>query len=215
MQPRAVLTSIAAATLTVTMGACGGSATHTSTDMAGMGSTHTAPAIRSTTGAAPTVTATATTAAAFNGQDVTFSSDMIDHHRQAVVMARLAPERTTTTAVLTLATAIEAAQGPEITMMSGWLTSWGKPVPENMGTMDMGGSMPGMMSTAQLDRLAAAKGTPFDKQFLTLMIAHHEGAVTMARTQIAKGRSPAVIAMAEKVVTDQSAEITRMQALLG
>ncbi len=215
---RAVLTSLAASALTLTLVACG---TASSSNGAAAGATDAMTPRVSMPGTSMPASmpgmsmSGATTAAAFNGQDVTFSSDMIDHHRQAVVMARLAPERTTTTAVLTLATAIEAAQGPEITMMSGWLTSWGKPVPENMGTMDMGGSMPGMMSTAQLDRLAAAKGTPFDKQFLTLMIAHHEGAVTMARTQIAKGRSPAVIAMAEKVVTDQSAEITRMRALLG
>jgi uncharacterized protein (DUF305 family) len=155
------------------------------------------------------------TAATFNGQDVTFSSDMIDHHRQAVAMAQLAPKRTTTKAVLALAKAIDAAQGPEITMMGGWLTGWGKPIPEDMGGMDMGGSMPGMMSMADMDKLAAAKGAAFDKQFLTLMIAHHAGAITMAKTQIAKGSSPQVVAMAKKVVADQSAEITKMRALLG
>ncbi len=202
MQPRAVLTSLAAAALTVSVAACGGSTAHTATDMAGMSSTQAAPAATSA-------------AAAFNGQDVTFSTDMIDHHRQAVAMARLAPKRTTTKAVLALAKTIEAAQAPEITMMSGWLTSWGKPIPEDMGGMDMGGSMPGMASMAQLDRLAAAKGTAFDKQFLALMIAHHQGALTMAKTQITKGHSPTVIAMAKKVITDQAAEITTMRTLLG
>jgi len=211
--------------------ACGGSTAHTATDMAGMSSTQAAPAATSAAATGPassmpasmpasmpgmSMSAKATAATAtFNGQDVTFSTDMIDHHRQAVAMARLAPKRTTTKAVLALAKAIEAAQGPEITMMSSWLTSWGKPIPEDMGGMDMGGSMPGMASMAQLDKLAVAKGTAFDKQFLTLMIAHHQGALTMARTQITKGHSAAVIAMAKKVVTDQSAEITRMRTLLG
>jgi uncharacterized protein (DUF305 family) len=227
MKSRAVLTGLAAATLTMTVTACSGSAANTSTGMAGMGSTQTAPAATSGAATMPASTMPASTSsmpmsgmamspsATFNGQDVTFSTDMIDHHRQAVAMAQLAPKRTTTKAVLALAKAIEAAQGPEITKMSGWLTGWGKPIPEDMGGMDMGGSMPGMMSMAQLDKLAAAKGTAFDKQFLTLMIAHHQGAVTMAKTQIAKGHSTQVSAMAKKVITDQSAEITRMRALLG
>jgi uncharacterized protein (DUF305 family) len=201
---RAVLTNLAAGALTLGLGACGGS-----------GSTATTMPASSTASVPASVSAMAkASAAVFDGQDVTFSADMIDHHRQAVQMAMLAPKRTTTKAVLTLAKAIEAAQGPEITMMSGWLTSWGKPVPEDMSGMDMGGSMPGMMSMADLDKLAKAKGAAFDKQFLTMMIAHHEGAITMARTQIGKGRSPQAVAMARKVVTDQNAEITTMRALL-
>jgi uncharacterized protein (DUF305 family) len=219
---RTLLTSLATGALTLGLAACGSADGSMAgmTSAAGAGAATSGPAMMPTSSMAASMPASMSamsakpSTAAFNGQDVTFSSDMIDHHRQAVAMAQLAPERTTTKAVLALATAIDTAQGPEITMMSGWLTSWGKPIPEDMGGMDMGGSMPGMASMAQLDKLAAARGTAFDKQFLTLMIAHHQGALTMAKTQITKGRSPAVVAMAKKVVTDQSAEITTMRALL-
>jgi len=205
---RAVLTCLAV--LSAGLTACGAAGSSSSAAV----SVAASPAPSSAASLPAMSSSPSVSAVVFNGQDVTFSTDMIDHHRQAVAMALLAPKRTTTRAVLALAKAIDTAQAPEIAMMSSWLTGWGKPIPEDMGGMDMGGSMPGMLSMAQLDKLAAAKGAAFDKQFLTLMIAHHQGAVTMARTQIAKGSDARVVAMAKKVVTDQSAEIATMRAML-
>ena len=108
----------------------------------------------------------------------------IEHHRQAVAMAELAGTRAADADVKSLAGKIKAAQQPEIDTMTGWLSAWGKaPMPHASG-MNMGGMshgpMPGAMSGADMQKLAAAKGSDCDRLFLTLMIAQHQGAVTMA-----------------------------------
>lgn len=169
--------------------------------------------------------ASATPSAAVHNQaDITFAQSMIPHHRQAVEMADLAPTHGAGPAVSTLAKQIKAAQGPEITAMSGWLKSWGKPVPgagANAGGGHAGhgggGSeeMAGMMSKQQMDQLMAARGAAFDRAFLTMMIAHHQGAVQMAKTEQAQGKFPAAKTMAAAVIRTQQAEITTMRNLLG
>ncbi len=153
-----------------------------------------------------------------------FAKDMIPHHRQATEMAALAETRTDTAAVLDLAARIRAAQDPEITTMSEWLTSWGEDVPGDdatMGGMDhssMGhdsDSMPGMMSDDQLAELEAATGLGFDQLFLAMMTEHHEGAVEMARTEQADGRNAEAVALATTIVKEQTAEIAEMDSLLA
>lgn len=150
----------------------------------------------------------------FNDADVAFATEMIPHHRQAVEMAELAESRAETTAVKDLAEQIMGAQDPEIEKMSGWLSTWGKPVPEEMPGMDHSGSMPGMMSADEMDQLTNASGAEFDQMFLTMMIAHHQGAITMAVTEQSSGRNPEAIALAEQIETAQTGEISTMQALL-
>jgi uncharacterized protein (DUF305 family) len=140
---------------------------------------------------------------------------MIHHHRQAVEMADLVAGRSTDQKVIDLAARITAAQGPEITTMNAWLKSWGMPEVEDMSGMDMGGSMPGMMSAIDLADLAAAKGTQFDRTFLTMMIAHHEGAIIMAKEQVSQGQNADAKALAERVLTDQTAEIAQIRGMLG
>jgi uncharacterized protein (DUF305 family) len=218
---RTVLTALASTVLAASLTACGGSSTGSVTSTpsaAGAAATATSAPAPSVPGMSPPAvtskSAMAGMAMRFNDQDVTFAADMIDHHRQAVQMVKLAPDRTTTKAVLALAQQIQSAQGPEITMMSGWLTSWGKPIPEDMSGMDMGGSMPGMMSEAALQQLTAARGAAFDRLFLTMMVSHHQGAITMARTQFARGTNPESVALAKKVISDQAAQIRTMQAML-
>jgi uncharacterized protein (DUF305 family) len=122
-----------------------------------------------------------------NDQDITFAAAMIDHHRQALQIAKLAPGRTTNPTILALARSIAAAQAPEITTMSNWLTMWSQPIPEDMSGMDMGGSMPGMLGQADITKLTKARGAAFDRLFLTLMTSHHRGAITMAKTQVTSG----------------------------
>lgn len=153
--------------------------------------------------------------ASFNQADVSFATDMITHHRQAVEMADLAGSRASAPAVTELASRIAAAQQPEIDLMAGWLQVWGAPVPEDMAGMDMSGSMPGMMSMADMDALKAASGADFDRRFLTMMIAHHEGALQMARAETDQGGNPDAIALAQKVTAAQTAEITTMKDLLA
>ena len=153
----------------------------------------------------------------FNDADVTFAQSMIPHHEQAVEMATLAQERASSTEVKQLADKIEAAQGPEIDSMTGWLEDWGREAPsDSMGGMDHSGSdMSGMMSDADIESLGAATGAQFDQMFLTMMIEHHTGAIEMAKTEQQDGENSDATALAEKIEADQTAEIAQMEDLLG
>ncbi|CUR54306.1 DUF305 domain-containing protein [Nocardioides sp.] len=153
-----------------------------------------------------------------NQQDVTFATEMIPHHQQAVQMAELAQSQAASTAVKDLADQIQAAQGPEIDTMTGWLKAWGEDVPDpSMGGMDMGESesMPGMMSDQAMNDLSAASGETFDRMWLESMIAHHEGAVEMAATEIADGSDAGAISLARTIKAAQKAEIATMKKLLA
>ncbi|MGW4289743.1 DUF305 domain-containing protein [Streptomyces sp. NPDC004673] len=155
---------------------------------------------------------------AHNAQDVTFAQGMIPHHQQALEMARLAPGHAASAEVKALAARIEKAQDPEIRTMTGWLKSWGEEPP--MAGMDHsrhGGmaGMSGMMSADDMTALEKSTGADFDRKFLTLMVAHHQGAVEMAKTEKAKGRDGRATTMADDVIAAQSAEIKQMKGLLG
>lgn len=161
----------------------------------------------------------ADSSAAFNDADVTFAQQMIPHHEQAIEMAQLAQGRANSEEVLSLAENIEAAQGPEIETLQGWLETWGEDVPS--GAMDHGdmghdssGAMPGMMDAEEMSDLMAASGAGWDQMFLEMMIEHHEGAIEMAQVEVEQGDNPAAVALAEKIISDQQAEITQMQELL-
>ena len=148
-----------------------------------------------------------------NDADAEFATMMIPHHRQAVEMADQALKKASNASVKQLATAIKAAQNPEIQQMSGWLTGWGKPVP----TAGMGHSMPGsgMMTEEEMTQLGKASGAAFDRMWVQMMIKHHQGAVAMAKTEQSTGLSKEAIALAKNIETAQNAEIATMQKLLG
>jgi uncharacterized protein (DUF305 family) len=153
----------------------------------------------------------------FNDQDAAFAQEMIPHHRQAVEMAKLADTRANSRDVKTLARAIEDAQDPEIAKMEGWLEDWNKPVPdESMSGMNHGSQDPmeGMMSDADRDSLVDASGTEFDTMFLTMMVKHHQGAITMAGSEMANGKNPEALALAKTIRGAQTGEIARMGDLL-
>ncbi|MEU6026267.1 DUF305 domain-containing protein [Streptomyces tauricus] len=151
-----------------------------------------------------------------NAADVAFAQGMVPHHRQAVEMADLAEGRARSAEVKKLAADIEKAQGPEIRTLSGWLTSWGEDVPAEGGGMDHSThDMGTMMTDAEMTELENASGTAFDTAFLKMMIKHHEGAVTMAKTERTDGTSAPAVKMAGRIVTAQSTEIERMNKLLG
>ncbi|MEH6822202.1 MAG: DUF305 domain-containing protein, partial [Dietzia psychralcaliphila] len=173
---------------------------------------------------APMSSTRATASAQFNDADVMFAQMMYPHHAQAVEMADMANGRTDNPEVLSLASAIAAAQQPEMDQMTTWLTEWGQPMPDmdrgDMGDMgDMGGmdhsSGSGMMTAQDMDALMAASGPEFDRQWLTMMIAHHTGAIEMANTEIADGSNPDALEMARTIVATQQQEIDTMQRLLG
>ncbi|MEU3408420.1 DUF305 domain-containing protein [Streptomyces sp. NPDC006670] len=193
----------AAVTAALVLAACGG----TSDGAAGHGGGHDAPA-------APTAPAPSGTAA-HNTADTAFAQGMLPHHRQALEMASLAATRAESAEVKTLADEIRKAQDPEIKTLTGWLTSWGEQVPPAEGGGHAGHAMSGMMSGAEMDQLTKASGKAFDTAFLQLMVKHHEGAVAMAKTERADGAYQPAKDMAAAIVASQSAEITRMNGLLG
>ncbi|GAB3180865.1 DUF305 domain-containing protein [Streptomyces incanus] len=150
-----------------------------------------------------------------NSADVSYSRMMIEHHSQALEMTELVPDRAKSTKIVKLAERIAASQQPEIKMMEGWLTTHGKS--RKAGGHDHGhdhATMPGMATPGQLKNLRAAEGKAFDQLFLTLMITHHEGAITMATEVKAQGNNIQVEEMADDVVAQQTSEITRMRSLL-
>lgn len=157
----------------------------------------------------------------YNATDIGFAQGMISHHAQAIEMADLALTNTKNPDVLTLANKIKAAQSPEIEKLSGWLGDWGQTVPSTAsGSMDHdmsgmdGMMMDGMMSQADMDRLETSTGTEFDRLWLELMVQHHEGAVKMSKSEVAGGKNPDAIALAQVIISSQQAEITTMESLL-
>lgn len=146
--------------------------------------------------------------------DFGYVSMMIPHHRQALEMTALVGERAQHPDVRGLAGRIESAQGPEIEAMEAYLKRHNKPVPAAHGGHNPEhGKMPGMASFADMVRLKDARGADFDRMFVRLMIAHHEGALTMAREALAKGHDIFVEEMAQDVIATQTAEIKRMREL--
>ena len=115
--------------------------------------------------------------------------------------------------VLDLAQQIKDAQQPEIETMQGWLAEWGVSSDDmDMGEMEHGG---GMMSDEDMAALESASGAEAAPLFLEQMIAHHQGAIEMAETELANGKNADALALAQAVVDTQSAEIETMQDLLG
>ncbi|WP_350275125.1 DUF305 domain-containing protein [Kribbella sp. HUAS MG21] len=198
-------TAAAALTLAVVLGlvACGNDG-----DAGGM------PGMQHGTKSTPSATTGTTSAAAdHNDADVKFATEMIPHHQQAVTMADLALRKASNATVKQLATAIKAAQDPEIKQMSGWLTGWGEMVP----TPGMGHEMAhgeGMMTEEEMAALGKAGGAAFDRMWVQLMIKHHQGAVAMAKTEQTAGKSSTAVALAKTIETAQTAEIATMQKLL-
>jgi uncharacterized protein (DUF305 family) len=161
----------------------------------------------------------------FTPADVHFMTGMIGHHAQALVMAALAPTHGASPAVKTLAARITNAQQDEIATMQQWLRDRGQPVPEIHieGTAlmvhgdDHAMHMPGMLTPEQIEELDRARGVEFDRLFLTYMIQHHKGAVTMVHELFATdgaGQDEAVFKFASDVQVDQTTEIARMEQML-
>ncbi|MHB8796610.1 MAG: DUF305 domain-containing protein, partial [Candidatus Nanopelagicales bacterium] len=108
--------------------------------------------------------------------------------------------------------------GPEINLMRSWLAAWG--APEQMASgdmnMDMGGmNASGMMTDEDMNALMGAAGADFDRMWLQMMIAHHQGAVQMAQQVLTQSTNPEVVALATDIVDGQTAEIETMQQLLA
>jgi uncharacterized protein (DUF305 family) len=152
-----------------------------------------------------------------NDADVVFAHSMIPHHEPAVEMAEIALDPTVGASpqVVDLATRIQQAQDPEIEQMTSWLTMWGEPMEMDMSGGSEMSSMEGTMSAEDIDALGMARGAEFDQMWTEMMIAHHQGAISMAQTVQAEGSNPDVNALAAQVIAAQQAEIDEMNALLA
>lgn len=158
--------------------------------------------------------------------DTHFMTGMIPHHAQAVLIAGWAPSHGASDAVQRLCERIVVAQRDEIATMQAWLRDRGEPVPAADAThmtMVMDGVehamlMPGMLTDEELAQLDRARGTEFDRLFLTYMIRHHEGALTMVDQLMASpgaAQDDVVFKFVSDVFADQSTEIDRMQKMLA
>lgn len=159
------------------------------------------------------MTHSADPAAGHNDADVSFAAGMVPHHEQAIVMSDIILGKQGIDArVVDLANQIKAAQGPEIATMQQWLTEW-KAAPMNHEGHDM--TSMGMMTDQQLDQLRQAQGVDAARQFLTGMIAHHEGAVRMAQTELDSGDAADAKKLAQSIIDTQQREIATMKQILG
>lgn len=158
--------------------------------------------------------------------DVHFMAGMISHHAQAIQMAHLSPTRAGSNGLRVLSARIINAQQDEIALLQQWLADRNQPVPEAkpvpmkmmVNGMEHEMLMPGMLSDEQMKELELASGAGYDRLFLTYMIQHHEGALTMVNqlngTEGA-GQDDTVFKMASDIFADQSTEVERMKSMLS
>jgi uncharacterized protein (DUF305 family) len=162
--------------------------------------------------------------------DVKFMQGMIMHHSQAVEMTELLRTRSQDKEIQALGKRISISQTDEMRFMKQWLTDRGLSISEHgssdMAGMDMAGMdhmdmampmMPGMLTKDQMKALAAATGPAFDHLFLTGMIQHHTGALTMVKDLFRSpgaGQDPQLFDFASDVDNTQQAEIDIMRHML-
>jgi len=217
-----VVTGVAVAAAVAVIGACSNSGTDATPATS-------APATGQSSTAAP--------AATHNQADMMFAHMMIPHHQQAIQMSdMILAKQGIDPRVVDLAKQIKAAQGPEIDTMQGWLSQWGgsgmpgthtmpgmndtpttMPMPSGsmMPGMDDMPSMDGMMSPVDMQALQNAQGVEASKLFLTGMIKHHQGAITMAQNEIKNGQFADAIALAKSIAASQQKEIDTMNQILN
>jgi len=153
----------------------------------------------------------------FTKADVAFMQHMIPHHAQAVEMGVLVADRTNNEKIITIAGRIEQSQADEIKFMQDWLTQRGQPI-ESDHFKHMDPASMGMATKEQMQALANASGTDFDRLFLTLMIPHHEGAVKMVGDLLdttGAAYDPILFNFVNDIIADQTAEIVQMNNMLA
>jgi uncharacterized protein (DUF305 family) len=195
------------------------------------GCAHSTTTAMPASGPAPAATAgtsapSAVRRAAPNAADAQFIAGMIGHHAQALVMAGWAPSHGAGASLRILAERIINEQQDEIATMQQWQRDHALPVTEAkpgpmrmmMNGMEHEMLMPGMLTDEQMKQLDAGRGAEFDKLFLTFMIQHHQGAVSMVNTLFdtnGAAQEQSVFKLASDVSADQTTEIARMQKMLA
>jgi uncharacterized protein (DUF305 family) len=150
-----------------------------------------------------------------NADDVAFATNMIPHHQQAVDLSAMVPDRSANAELIALAKQIAAAQQPEIEIMKVFLVQWNENPGTNSGHAGHGNTMAGMVDAATMTKLESLNGAEFDKLWLESMISHHQGAIDMAKAEIANGDNVDAKALAENIVATQGTEIGQMKQMLG
>ncbi len=148
--------------------------------------------------------------------DVVFLQGMIVHHEQAILMSKMAKDRTNNKTILDLAGRIDVSQDDEINFMTSWLKDRDQSIPSMSHDHHKHLQMVGMASIKQLDDLSKSKSTEFDRLFLQLMINHHDGALEMVK-ELKKfpgaAYDPVLNEFVSDLVNDQGVEIERMNTL--
>jgi uncharacterized protein (DUF305 family) len=152
--------------------------------------------------------------AGFNADDVAFATNMIPHHQQAVEMSALVADRSTNQQLIALADQISAAQQPEINALRVFLVQWNENPQDSAGGHQGHGEMAGMVDEATMTKLESLKGAEFDKLWLESMISHHQGAIEMAKAEVANGKNVDAKNMAQTIIDAQQAEIAQMNQML-
>lgn len=153
--------------------------------------------------------------AGYNADDVAFATNMIPHHQQAVELSALVPNRSTNPELITLAGQISAAQQPEIETMKVFLVQWKENPDTGSGHQGHGAPMAGMVDEGTMTKLESLNGPEFDRLWLESMISHHQGAIEMAKAEIANGENVDAKALAQTIIDTQQAEIGQMKQMLG
>lgn len=205
------ITALAGGTaLAVALSACGGSAQEPAAGHDGHEHDHSATSVTSST----------TAASPFNSADVNFVTMMIPHHAQAIELSGLVDGRSTNAELITLAGNVKNAQQPEIDTMKSMLRSWGYADDQadgngHGGHGGHGTGMAGMVDDATMAKLKTLQGTDFDTLWLNSMIGHHQGAIEMAKAELANGQNVDAKTLAQQIITAQQGEIDQMQKMLA
>jgi uncharacterized protein (DUF305 family) len=153
--------------------------------------------------------------AGFNADDVAFATNMIPHHQQAVELSGIVPDRSTDPELLELSKRISAAQQPEIETMKVFLVQWKENPDTGSGHGGHGSTMQGMVDEATMTKLQSLSGAEFGTLWLESMISHHQGAIEMAKAEIANGENVDAKRLAQTIIDTQQAEIGQMKQMLG
>lgn len=153
--------------------------------------------------------------AGYNADDIAFATNMIPHHQQAVELSALVPDRSDNAELIALSEQISGAQQPEIETMKVFLVQWKENPDTATDHEGHGATMQGMVDEATMTKLESLSGAEFDTLWLESMISHHQGAIEMARAEIAHGENVDAKRLAQTIIDTQQAEIDRMNRMLG
>jgi uncharacterized protein (DUF305 family) len=142
-----------------------------------------------------------------NGVDLAFASQMIPHHTSAIAMAKIAQQRTTRPDIKTLAGNIVSSQGSELKTLRAGKAELEK-AKVTKGDLGIAAHEMGM----DMNNASLKTANPFDRAFIDMMVPHHQGAVRMARVELAKGASPTLKRLAQQIIDAQAKEIGQMNS---